>query len=229
MTNSKIISAIVAIVGGIIVSSTSAHASGCFGGSTKDDVSVPSFWSGAYVGVNAGYSWSDVDFTDGTNSVSYDVDGGVYGGHIGYTWQCGQFAWGLEADIGVPDADKSVSDGATTTLTISSDYLASVRGRVGYASDQYFVYATGGVAFSKLTLKVVDTAAVGAVNASLDTSVTGYVIGAGGEFRLLDHLSGRVEVLHYGGLDGSFNFPGGRLSEDVDTTVLRGGLTYHFN
>ncbi|MFD2222462.1 outer membrane protein, partial [Microvirga arabica] len=65
---------------------------------------VPVFtWTGFYVGVNAGYGWSNDDF-DSVDLADEDDDGGFVGGaQVGYNYQIGSFVVGLEGDIQYAD------------------------------------------------------------------------------------------------------------------------------
>jgi outer membrane immunogenic protein len=98
-------------------------------------VAVPVFtWTGFYVGVNAGYGFSDNDrnglgsynatagslsaplggyagtvTTDGLNN--RDNSGFVGGGQIGYNYQIGQWVIGVEADLQYADLNKNDSNG----------------------------------------------------------------------------------------------------------------------
>src|SRR4051794_12089266 len=98
-------------------------------------VAVPVFtWTGFYVGVNAGYGFSNNDrnslgsfqatsgsltaplntyagtvTTDGLNN--RNNDGFVGGGQIGYNYQIGSFVIGVEADLQFADMNKSNSNG----------------------------------------------------------------------------------------------------------------------
>ena len=51
-------------------------------------------WSGFYVGLNGGWGWGSTDHAltvgTGLSSGSFDVDGGVLGGTLGYNQQFGQ-------------------------------------------------------------------------------------------------------------------------------------------
>jgi len=63
-------------------------------------------------------------------------DSSVVGGaHAGFNWQNGQWVHGVEGDIG------AVED--------TYEYVASLRGRLGWAYEQVLLYATAGVAFAK--------------------------------------------------------------------------------
>ncbi len=84
----------------------------------------------------------------GITSIPLDDDdfGGIAGTHIGYNWQRGSTVFGIEADAGFKDS--------------TDDYLASVRGRLGIASQRILLYGTAGVAFTGGNFNA-DTALVG--------------------------------------------------------------------
>jgi opacity protein-like surface antigen len=56
------------------------------------------------------------------------------GTHFGYNWQDGSTVYGFEADATIKDS--------------IDDYLGSLRGRIGIASQRVLLYATAGVAFA---------------------------------------------------------------------------------
>jgi len=97
----------------------------------------PYNWSGFYLGANGGGGWSAShwDSVGGTNG-----SGGVVGGTAGLNWQTGHAVFGIEGDI-----DWSNIKGTTTTAcpagcTTQNDWLATVRGRAGYAFDRVLPY-----------------------------------------------------------------------------------------
>ena len=76
----------------------------------------PIWWTGFYAGINGGYSWGHANTNVGfftspggvpivppagsVTSASYGVNGGVFGGQIGYNWQTSSsFVLGVETDI----------------------------------------------------------------------------------------------------------------------------------
>ncbi len=64
---------------------------------TKAPFVVPAYnWTGAYIGINAGYGFGRSKW-DGLPA-SFDVKGGMAGGQLGYNWQFGQFVYGVEGD-----------------------------------------------------------------------------------------------------------------------------------
>jgi outer membrane immunogenic protein len=96
--------------------------------------------SGVYLGINGGYAvaqsvWADPAVFAGTGPFS--MDGVQIGGTIGANYQWGHFVLGIEGD----------GDWTKQKGTISrSDWLATVRGRAGYAFDRILLYGTGGAA-----------------------------------------------------------------------------------
>ena len=72
------------------------------------------YWDGFYIGINGGYSWGkagrDLTFFNvatglpiippiGSGATSdSNLNGGLFGGQIGYNWQSGNWVFGLETD-----------------------------------------------------------------------------------------------------------------------------------
>lgn len=141
---------------------------------------VPSYsWTGCYVGVNAGYGWSDqtdvirpspdaasqafwnAAFAAAAipTNYGYRTDGAAAGGQVGCNWQSGRFVLGIEGDIDWTDIGGSRSfttnvPGFVTGISNSSrdlHWLGTVRGRAGFtATDTLLLYVTGGVAFGEV-------------------------------------------------------------------------------
>jgi outer membrane immunogenic protein len=178
-------------------------------------------WTGFYFGINGGGGWGTSQW-DGIPS--FDVSGGVIGGTVGYNWQINQLVLGAEGDI-----DWSGIKGTTTVLCpigceTRNKWLATVRGRIGYAFDRFLPYFTGGLA-------------IGDINANLPVlpggsiSNAGWTVGAGIEVGVVRNVSLKAEYLY---VDlGNFNCglncglaPGGNVS--FNANLVRGGLNVHF-
>lgn len=141
-------------------------------------VEVPYSWAGLYVGLDAGYGWSNEPTTIGggndlgslivatglvPNTLKTDARGAVFGGEIGYGWQTGQIYYGLALDLHGADVTGSDSQLLTLTpfrvpvsLTTSSEqklgWFGTFRPRLGYAVyDRALIYVTGGLAFGEVT------------------------------------------------------------------------------
>jgi outer membrane immunogenic protein len=175
---------------------------------------VPVFtWTGFYVGVNAGYGWSEDD-NDAIDLADDEDDGGFIGGaQVGYNYQIGSFVVGLEGDIQYADFGRegvfnyTDEDGDILQGELeSSDWFGTVRARAGVAFGQALIYGTGGFAFAD--------------------DATGWTAGGGVEYAFTNNLSAKVEAL-YVSLDADnnndFDF-----DNDVDFGVVRAGLNFRF-
>jgi outer membrane immunogenic protein len=165
------------------------------GGSLKDSGPVdymPAItWTGFYLGGNLGAT-----FDSGISNSDDDTSflGGV---HAGYNWQRNDhLVLGIEGDVDFAD---------------EINYLASVRGRIGYAAGSTLFYATGGVAFLNVDDFFGDS-----------ETFTGYVVGGGIEHKLRENVSLGLEALYY-------NFEDDSGVDDADTVAVRARMTYHFN
>jgi len=137
-----------------------------------DYYELPSIWRGLYGGVNVGHANAD-----GGN-------GFIGGAQLGYNWQASQIVYGVEGDISLTDAH-------------AIDWLASVRGRLGYlVQPRLLVYGTAGL---------------GLVNGN--GTDAGFVYGLGVEGKINPTMSARLEYL-------SFN----NDTRHGDVGVLRAGL-----
>jgi outer membrane immunogenic protein len=154
------------------------------------DYGPPIGWSGFYVGINAGAAFDD-------SNVSEDDTVGLLGGHIGYNWQGGSpWVVGIEGDVSYLDDD-------------AIDYLATIRGRLGYAFGPTLLYGTAGAAF------------LGVSEDFGGDDLTGFVAGGGFERKLRENVSFGVEALYY-------SFDDNDNGDEADFWTARARLTYHF-
>ena len=149
-------------------------------------------WNGFYIGLNGGYSWGkagrDITFFNplngaliippiGTGSTSdSNLEGGVFGGQIGYNWQFSNWVFGLETDAqwsgqrgsatAVCGATSAViagpclpgltfvpaaAIGTVATLEQKLEWFGTFRGRAGFAvMPSVLLYATGGAAYGSI-------------------------------------------------------------------------------
>lgn len=153
-------------------------------------------WTGFYVGANVGGAWNDSKWSDfGGPEFNTNGSGAVYGGQIGYNYQIQQFVLGVEADFDGSSVkgDNQCSSTVGSVCRTKQDWLASVRGRAGYAFDRLLIYGTGGVAFTKYKfdqIVLLDQSWNGG-------SRTGWTAGLGAEYALSDHITAGVEWKYY--------------------------------
>ncbi len=191
---------------------------------------VPVFsWTGIYVGINGGYAFGSSNWTDPIlgSTGNFTTSGWLAGGTIGGNYQWGQFVLGIEGDgdwTNLTGITNSAAGSCGVGCTTQSDWLATVRGRAGYAFDRVLVYGTGGGAFGNLQ------AAAGVLPFSNSTQ-TGWTAGAGVEFAFTPNLTGKVEYLY---VDlGSQSCPfascaGTATSVSLTENVVRAGINYKF-
>src|SRR5512135_2088441 len=100
---------------------------------TKAPVYEASYnWTGLYVGINGGGAFGNSDLSNALGSTSYDVNGGMAGGTIGYNWQAGRLVYGLEADGDWSGLKGSTTNAVCVSCETSNPWLATARGRIGY-------------------------------------------------------------------------------------------------
>jgi len=188
-------------------------------------------WSGFYVGAHLGYGWG-TDDTETTFPSAFDhsIDGVIGGLHAGYNFQSDSLVFGLEGDIDLSDIDgEGGCDFNPFRCETDMDWLASLRARLGFASDQFLLYATGGVAFTDLEFANDD--GLGSSDEQSESAV-GFVVGGGAEYAVSDELSLRAEALYYdfGKTDYEYdNAQGAEFESDLDFVVVRGGLSWYFH
>lgn len=177
-------------------------------------------WTGAYVGIQGGYAWTDADFSDGITTVGEDFNGGLLGVHAGYNWEMTpNFIGGVEVDVEHVwnDNDFTVFGAA---VEAGSDWQGSARVRAGYAIDRTLLFATGGVAFANGFIEVPAT--------GFDESETfvGWTVGAGVEHAFTDNWIGRVEY-RYADF-GSEEIADSGVEVDLKQHSVRLGISYKF-
>jgi outer membrane immunogenic protein len=193
----------------------------------------------ALVGSSAAGSHNDTDF--------------LGGGQAGCNLQSGLLVFGLEGDLDYFHSNSTFANGAgpavgplmlstgvpfTVTQSLTTNYLATVRPRIGVAADRNFAYITGGAAFT--TASYTQSYADGAGATGIATGskfLTGWTAGAGWEYAWADHWTFKVEYLFASfpttsGL-GAITDPGVGAntlhgSADLVIQLVRAGVNFKF-
>jgi outer membrane immunogenic protein len=154
---------------------------------------------------------------------------GVIGGlQAGYNWQQANYLIGVETDIHASGqkgdqiftaaypfnaAGTILNGNVTAPYSERLMWLGTLRGRVGYATDRWLLYATGGLAYGRVTINGSATTTGVAGNpgcvdfnivaancalASFSNGVTkaGWTLGFGAEGRIAGNWSWKLEYLH---------------------------------
>ena len=194
-------------------------------------------FQGLYFGLHGGYAWQDIsgiydNAGTPTSLAPLDNDGAIVGAQLGYNVQYDWFMMGVEADASARvGGSNTVTDdpgpGTAVILSGESNYLASIRGRLGFVVQDVLLYGTAGVAFSRFKF---EENAPGGANNALRLTDTSAVYGGGVEWKLAYGVSVRGEYLHYDTGRSSYiptnfvNADGGDVVSFHDIDVARAGL-----
>src|SRR5262245_45959901 len=122
-------------------------------------------WAGAYIGVAGGGAWGSAavrnNATGADQTPHFDLGGGLFGVTAGINAQGGNGVLGLEADISATSKKGSTFEFPTNSAfsnEVRYQWLSTFRGRVGYARENWLVYATGGAALANVANSIVASA-----------------------------------------------------------------------
>jgi high affinity Mn2+ porin len=188
-------------------------------------------WTGFYIGGHTGYSRgsSSAVLWDGApTAVSGNFSGVIGGVQAGYNWRLPSgLLLGVEGDLSFPNylASNSITSRISTPNTDfveQWDYVGTVRGRIGYASNHWLVYATGGLAF--MGERFVNMPAGGLEEKHIGVRL-GWAAGAGVEYAFAPHWTVRLEYLYSQFERANVTFPSGtQYTSTNDLQMLRLGL-----
>jgi outer membrane immunogenic protein len=185
-------------------------------------------WSGFYIGGNLGGAWGRSDYNflpsgawGGVFLAQLQADGGARlnmanvsgGAQAGYNWQINQLVLGLEADIqyiGLRKTNIFTQNGPVANIVTSyvftesskSDWLATVRGRIGFTVDHVLFYGTGGLAIAdsrssdSLVFPTLTPAATFTGTGSRSDTQLGWTAGGGMEWAFAPNWSVKGEYLY---------------------------------
>src|SRR5215469_3413988 len=166
-------------------------------------------WGGGYFGINGGYAFGQSDWSDPGNpsglgsTGNFHVSGGLVGGTAGVSGQFGAWVLGVEGDLdwqGLSGTSGSpFCTGLITSTAINapaaglscktqSNWIGTVRARVGYAWDRVLLYGTAGIAGANVQ--------TGLSGLPPQTNfVVGWTAGAGLEWAFAENWTMKVEYL----------------------------------
>lgn len=194
-----------------------------------------------YSTVLAGASTFDVGLSDKTTFVG--------GGQIGYNYQIGTWVAGVETDLaGLAPKSKTGNfatiaqsaafpafpAGYTAIATSQLNYLATLRGRLGFlATPNFLLYGTAGLAYGEGQSTTAETfnlipgcggvtACAGGGNSTVSQTRLGWTAGAGVEWMFTPRWSLKGEYLHYD--LGNFRYNTGASVFCTGPCTVPGGL-----
>lgn len=182
--------------------------------------------------------------SDDNNKTSFT--GGI---QAGYNYQSGSWLFGLETDFGFFDISQRrtnlyqsallISPPVTYTLDqrVKTDWIWTLRPRLGYASGPWMGYVTGGIATSKTKLETSladNRSPQNVARLSKDDTDTGWVGGLGGAYAFAPNMSVRGEWLYadfgkiHKTVTGTNNFVTITPEASVKANIFRVGVDYKF-
>ena len=216
-------------------------------------------WSGVYAGVNLGYgvardptTFVAAGFQPQSESFKLDPAGVLGGAQVGLNWQSAHLVLGLETDIQA-SAQKSSPNCMLICFPVPPtpvalqmeqklSWFGTLRGRLGWAEGPILFYATGGLAYGRVTTRDLyqNGGLIGtnlAQSLELSSTKTGWTVGGGIEGVLAGNWSAKVEYLYLDLGSQTITFPidfglGFTNVNTIETKfrdhVVRAGLNYRF-
>jgi outer membrane immunogenic protein len=208
---------------------------------TRKPSPVPVFaafnWTGAYVGVDAGYSFGKVNSNvpGAATSANPEPSGFSLGGHAGYRYQLqNNIVLGAEIRAFANFSTKNSKDYAGFPGQLGraeAQWGGDARLSLGYAIDRLLPYVTGGVAVSDVRGCFHFAGAACLANTSFSDTRLGWTVGAGLAYAFTNNLIARVDYTYSD--FGKKNYttaglPGGVTRIKLETHAVRAGLSYKF-
>jgi outer membrane immunogenic protein len=230
-------------------------------GFATTDVAVASpagNWTGFYLGVNAGGAWGTADLNttvtggfgapnlalvSSLDTLRLSPDGFTGGAQLGYNYQSGNLVWGLEADFDY----FRLKDSSTVSSTfvgggpftvdnaVETDWLFTLRPRVGMTFGRFLPYVTGGLAVTnmKYSSSLTDLVFATSQASSVSDTLTGWTAGGGVEYALTPDCSVKAEYLYTDFGSVSMTSVGGNgavydQSASLKADVVRLGVNVRF-
>jgi outer membrane immunogenic protein len=171
------------------------------------------------------------------------------GGELGYNWQFnGGWVLGAEADFNFTDFNASrhrtrdLGDfgKVDTDLSLEADWFGTLRGRLGFAVDNWLFYGTGGAAYGNLQAQgkiAFDNDNGDFFKGSESNTKWGWTAGGGAEYAFDQSWIVGAEVLYVNLGSTDFNVNNGPLNQihenikghvDEAFTVVRGTVKFKF-
>jgi len=181
---------------------------------------APYNWTGFYIGINGGGGFGHSNWD--AFGTGFNTSGGLVGGTIGYNHQMGQVVFGLEGDGDWSDLRGSGLCAGVSCET-RNNWLATARGRIGYAFDRFLPYLTAGMAYG-------DVRATAAGVVSFNSTNIGWTGGGGLEYAFLNNWSAKLEYLYVDLGKAGCDATACGVATDVNFTsnIVRGGINYRF-
>jgi outer membrane immunogenic protein len=213
-------------------------------------------WTGIYAGFHVGGGMlTDSVSQNGVSPGGFNLansgnlrPAGVIGGaQLGANYEFAPWVVGVEGSwtdsaisgstligcVGVCKIPPAPTSFGSERFTSHALWFAALTGRAGYAANDWLFYAKAGGAWMRVSYTedlLTSSVGVPAVTQVINDNRTGFIVGAGIEFGLVENLSGKIEYDFYDFGSKNYNFntitP---VSVKSDLHTLTVGLNYKFN
>ena len=200
-------------------------------------VAVPFNWTGFYVGAVGSYGWANAEHCSVVVPCApgfpvTNMKGWLGGATVGFNYQFNNIVFGVEGDWSggrlSGSSPSTAGYGCAGTCDNEIRSVATLRGRLGLAWNQFLIYGTAGGAWERLQASLGSPVLV-----STTTTKSNFVWGAGAEYAFTKNLSAKVEYLRTTKL-GTFVYDTvpvcGAICtlETKELSLLRFGLNWRF-
>jgi len=193
-------------------------------------------WTGFYAGITGGNAFGNTDHFDFATggAAPHSVNGPIVGGEAGYDYQFGPLVVGVLADADYANITGSATcPTAANTCQTRDNFLGSVRGKVGFAYNQFLLFGTGGVGFQDIRYNEFVTAT--GANAGFPQTFfkTGFTAGGGLAYQVAPGWVIKGEYVYYGfssntAAAGTID-PASAINLRSNFHTVRFGFDYLFN
>jgi outer membrane immunogenic protein len=192
---------------------------------------------------------TDVTLINATSVHTTNHAGFSGGGEVGYNYTSGPLLLGAETDFTAVDTNQTTTSTLTSPLLISpptvytldekaqTDWMWTIRGRIGYVAGPWLIYGTAGFALSEIKVKLDFSDNLTPPNAiASDHSSTraGWVAGGGFGYAITHNWSVKTELLYaqFGGVTTNATNSTGYVTltshANVNPILVRLGVDYRF-
>lgn len=194
-------------------------------------VLIPAYtWTGAFVGVNAGYLWGGNDWSN--RGGKGDNEGWLAGIFAGFNWQYQQFVLGVDGSWSWTDVGGS-GNGRNGNNNVfhyraALDWQADIRGRAGFAFDRFMIYGAAGVAFADVNSSCRGFTVNGRRGCGNGADDTGWTAGLGAEWAVTNNVILGVEWKYSDFGTATFRAAGNSRKVDITDNILQVRAAYKF-
>jgi outer membrane immunogenic protein len=208
-------------------------------------------WTGFYIGGHAGGAWAQQASTEiapgtpafpiGSAFSKNNLSGFLGGVQVGYNWQANNpLVVGVEAEYSWADVKGTATTvgaaGFTSTVAAKNKDYELVTARVGYAADNWLIFAKGGGALGQTSSSGSGVLAGGGLfeTTSASSDRSGWVAGGGIEWGFAPNWSAKIEYDHIdlGSTNVAITSSHGtisNISSSDKSDVVKGGVNYRLN